>query len=395
MAVITPSTLTASVMSMFQGSYYETQDAMRTYDQFAGRLKETMESKGNSVTVTFLSDIEPSTTAGSRTADPTPQTVYEAQAVVTTDYYDATVQAHETSFIESFAFGIKDLGRLAGKAKIESVDYLARQVATQGTWVIYPSTHTTRATLDLGTTTDHISDATFLKIKQYANAWFGNKLADGTLIAVLDDFAYGDLLSGGEVKTIAEYQQGKVVLNYELGQVWGVRLSVSPLARAFYGAGATNSTADVTTTLNGAINPLAKTCTLTTVGSLAAGMWLTLGTVESSTTAHPTTEIVYVTNVSGSDVTFHGGGVNGGCRFAHANLAAVTNADTVHPIVIGGPYSLGKVYAPNYGEYGELTGPKNKGDLDQFVVAGYKWWGGYGRINEAQLVRIECSASLQ
>lgn len=400
MAIITPSTLTKTVQTMYDTAYRDIQDRGRTYDQLAGRFKELNQTRGTSVTVSFLSDAEPSITAGSRTADPTPQTLTEADTVVTTEYYDGSIEAHETSFVESFAFHTTDLSKRVARMKLESVEYLARQVATQAAWKMYPGSNITRASLAAATSTDRMVDSLLLKIKQYSNAWAGNHLADGTLIAILDDFAFGDLASSGNVDDISNYQKAGIELNYELGKVWGVRLVVSPFAKAFYGAGANNATADVDTTLNGAISALATKAVATTIGSLAAGMWVTLGTVEDSTTGYPTTEIVMVDQIdpdgdNASEFSFHGGGANGGCRFAHADGAHLCNNNTVHPVVIGGPYSLGKVFSSEYGEYGESVGPKQTGDLNQFILGGYKWWGGYGRPNPAQIICVECSATYQ
>lgn len=56
-------------------------------DQFANVTKETMEDKGSAVVVTFHSDMEPNNSAGSRTADFTPQDIYENNATVNTDFY--------------------------------------------------------------------------------------------------------------------------------------------------------------------------------------------------------------------------------------------------------------------------------------------------------------------
>ncbi len=96
---------------------------------------------------------------------------------------------------------------------------------------------------------------------------------------------------------------------------------------------------------------------------------------------------------STNTVTIIGEGASGGLRFDHASGAVVNNNDSVYTIVIGGPDSLAKVYAPEVGEYGQIVGPKKDGILDQWDTLGWKWYGGYGRLRENGLVRLEVSVS--
>ena len=87
MSIITPSALTKSVQTMYETAYREAQDIARAYDQFANVTKQQKDDKGSSVTVTYHSDMEPKNSAGSRTADFTPQDIYEANVQVNTDFY--------------------------------------------------------------------------------------------------------------------------------------------------------------------------------------------------------------------------------------------------------------------------------------------------------------------
>lgn len=292
--------------------------------------------------------------------------------------------------------GMKELGGLTGRNKNEVIDSLARKAATQGNWVIY-GTNTTRATQDSGTAGDRLTEAKFLKVSQFTQNWAGNRLPDKTLMCLTDVFCVGDLLnaSGGALLTRAAYtEQGlKYIQNDEVGILHGIRVIKSPLAKVFYGAGADNAS-PVATTLSSAATALDKTITVTANTNIAVGMWLTVGTVESSTTEYLTTEVCYVTGVSATTITVIGGGVNGGLRFSHAALAAVENGDAVHAAVFGGPNSLAKVYG-TLGEYGELVGPKVDGSADDFIISSWKWWGGYARLNEGWLIRAECSSSNQ
>jgi len=89
-----------------------------------------------------------------------------------------------------------------------------------------------------------------------------------------------------------------------------------------------------------------------------------------------------------------GAGANGGFKFEHASGTAVRNADSVYPVLWGGPKSLAKVYATEVGEFGEVVGPKMSGMVDQFVSLAWKWYGDYAIVNENWLVRGEYASSL-
>ena len=92
---------------------------------------------------------------------------------------------------------------------------------------------------------------------------------------------------------------------------------------------------------------------------------------------------------------FVGTGENGGLRFARAATDTVTNDDSVYTIVLGGPQSLYKLYAPSVGEFGQIVGPKTSGLADQFSSVAWKFYGGYGRLTENLLLRGEFSTSYE
>jgi hypothetical protein len=123
--------------------------------------------------------------------------------------------------------------------------------------------------------------------------------------------------------------------------------------------------------------------------------WWTIGSEETGATHYPKNERIWTVSYTTSVVTFVGEGANGGLRFDHATTDEARNADTVYPIVFGGPESLAKVYQPSIGEFGMVVGPKLDGLVDQFVSLGWKFYGGYGRISENRLVRAEVSSSLE
>ena len=134
---------------------------------------------------------------------------------------------------------------------------------------------------------------------------------------------------------------------------------------------------------------------------MAVGGWLTIGTEETGDTHYATNERVVITAVSGTTISVAGEGDNGGIKYAHATSTAVRNANSVCPVVFGGPQSLAKIYAQdienNYGdyvgEYGTIVGPNPEGHLKQFVELGWKAYLNYARIIESRLYRREVAVS--
>ena len=107
---------------------------------------------------------------------------------------------------------------------------------------------------------------------------------------------------------------------------------------------------------------------------------------------------------TGLTINIIGEGSNGGLRFPHASGVAVSNSDSVYPVVFGGPASIGKLWAQGLGagdpeaqgmgEFGVIIGPKRDGLANQFASIAWKWYGGYGRWNEAWVLRGEFSTRL-
>ena len=138
-----------------------------------------------------------------------------------------------------------------------------------------------------------------------------------------------------------------------------------------------------------------KTIDVASATNLSAGTWLTIGTEETGTTFYPTNERVRYISESGTTITIVGSGVNGGLRYDHASGVAVRNADSVYPVLCGGPNSIAKAYASDMGngEYGQVVGPNVQGLLDQFISLGWKWYGGFSIISENWLVRLEVTSA--
>ncbi len=308
-------------------------------------------------------------------------------------------KAYDLSSFNTREKFVKAVGQLAG----ETIDALARRAATEGGLVFWGDattlTHSTRVTLVPTTSTDKITAGALQLAQAFIGGWQGNLLEGGLGMCIMSPFQYNDLmnLSGSSVLLRQGYTESgaKQLFNYEMGTLAGFKLIVSPYSKVFYGAGTAKNYSD---TLSAAIAAGVKTCEVTTnTTNLAAGEWATIGTVQTAaeTDATIVTEVVYVTSVTGTTINFIGSGPNGGTKYPHAVLAPVVDSYSVHCATIGGPNSLAKAYVPHYKEDGQLVPPFRTGNAEQWENISFKWLGGYGRLNENWLFRIESAVTGQ
>lgn len=401
MAIQTTSNLTNSIRTQYVGRYMRGAMANRLYDQFAipytafapgMSMSELM--AGLSVQVNFLSALTPGTTAISETADVTPQTLRDATASVTPTSRGEALQWSEKLSMQQYLDLDAARFEKLGENQAYSVDLLAQAAALQGTLVYRAAA---RASLDAGTAGNRASDALFARMQGYLQdlrvpSFITPEGGSQVWMALMHPYPFHDIRESGNVDSIGLYQNEGLHLNFELGQIGPFRLVVNGWAKVFYGAGADN-TSNVATTLSADANALATTFTVASASNIAAGDWLAIGTEETANTHYGDNEKVYVTDVSSTTITILSGGDNGGLKYDHASGVSVRNADDVFPISMGGPESLVKIYAEDIGEFGEVVGPEEAGILKQFTHVGWKWYGGYGRIVDSRILRVEVSSS--
>ena len=397
---------TTANLTPFHAQYKETyeREAMfnRLYDQFAvpfpGDMAKMM--SGSSVTYPFLSDMDPGVTVISQTADVTPQVLLDATASITPTSRGEALQWSELlgDIQQSYNYNEERAMKL-GKNQAESVDLLAQAAALQGTFVYRAAA---RASLDAGTTAHRASDSLFSRMQVYLmNARVpGFITADGkssVWSALMSPEPFHDIRESGNVDAIGTYQDAGIHLNFELGKLGPFRFIVNAWAKVFHAAGVVNATSVATTIAASATAnlKLATTIEVAANTNIAAGQWLLVGTIETGNTFDPQNEYVWVVSVSGTTITIQGEGSNGGLRFTHAVGETVANADNVYPILLGGPSSMVKLYAPGIGEFGQLVPEERTGLLKQFISSGWKWYGGYSRLVDNRCLRVEVSSSFE
>ena len=392
MAVTTTTTLSNSVQAKYLAAYILKAKENLYYDQMTYVVAAEDMIEGSSLKVTFYFNLPPNPNAVSQQADITPKQVADALFSVTPDLYGDAVMIPEKLRRTAFTKVAAAVGEIIGQAAGESVDYLARTAATQGKLLMYAGSATTRATCDH--TSDQIAYGDFVTAAAMLAGWHVDPIANGNYGAVLSHAVFKDLLEDGTIVLVGEYgQKPQIILNGELGMVGGVKLVVTQWAKKFYGSGTANSS--VSQTLSVDKKAGATTISLAADTNVAVGQWITIGTVESAAVEYPTTEIAKIVAGSASPWTIVGGGINGGLKYFHGAGESVVDNDTVHAVVFFGKNSIGKVYSPEDGAMGRALPPKTTGLLDQFETAAWKFFGGYGRVAENRLLRMECATSLK
>lgn len=393
MAVTTTTTLSNSVQALYQAEYILAMKQMLYYDQLSYVVKSANMIAGSSIKVPFYFDLPANPTPVSQTADISPRQLKDNLVTFTPDLYGDAVQLSEKLRRTAFTNVEKAAAELVGRQSGKTVDYLARTVATQGTWVAYGGTATARTNVDR--VNDQLAYVDFITAGSDLASQGAEPISNGKFVSVMAHPVMKDLLEDTVILAIGEYQKGEILLNGELGTVGGIKLVVTPWAKRFLGAG-TSASSISTTVATTAIVPGATTLTLTSDTSVAVGQWLSIGDTafETSTTEYPTNEVVKIVGGSASPWTIVGSGANGGFRFDHPVGALVKDNDVVHAVCFYGKNSLGKIFSPDTGSMGKVLPPKTTGLLDQFVSLPWKWFGGYNRTAENRLKRVEVASSL-
>jgi N4-gp56 family major capsid protein len=399
MAQNTTTNLSNSVRTQYVSSYIRGANRRRLYDQASSPIGKDLSElqKGSSVQVNYLNNLDVSTSSISEITDVVPQAVTDATASLTPTSRGNAMRFSELLSIQAFTDYEKSAMEKVGDNAMESIEFLAMTTAMQGG---IRSASTTRDLLNAGTTTDYCDYAAFSKAQIFLENLKCPQMSDkdgndSGWVAIMHPSAFYDLRSTSQILAAAEYQDKSILLQHELGKVGAFRVVSSAFSKVFGAAGADNGT-DVATTLNGAVLKGAKT--ILTAGdvsaNIAAGNMWTIGTEETGTTHYADNEQVRVTSASTYTLTIVGSGDNGGLRYDHATGAAVRNADSVYPVLFCSNKSLAKIYATSVGEFGQVSNIEMDGEIDQFRKIWWKWYGGYGILNQNWLVRGEYASSL-
>lgn len=396
MPVINTSQLTNSIRTRYDNMYQTQVYAERVYDEFASPVGEDMSRfiNGNQIDFPYVGKMDIGTATIDEAEDVTPQLLVDGVTSVTPTSRGEAIQQSQLMRIQNYAENSEEvILRIVAENASESIDWVAANAALQGQLVIRSAA---RASLNAGTAADRFTEPEFAKAEailvEMKNPQFVDAQGNGGYGALVPLDAYFDLRTGGNVVSIAQYQQASIILNHELGEIGGFRISRPPWMHVFGGAGADNGSA-VATTLSSATAKLDKTIILASASNITAGRYITIGTEETADVHYEANERVRVISASGTTITIVGQGSNGGLRHTHASGVAVRNADTVYPVIFGGPNSLVKWWDPGTGEFGELV-MDEQGLLKQWDSVGWKWFGAYAIKEQKAILRGEYASSL-
>jgi N4-gp56 family major capsid protein len=385
------SNLTNARFTKYIPDYIRAAMFNRVYDALATAPEDNADLyRSSSIVMNFLSDLEPGTTEIPENADVTPVSFRDATTTITpTSRYNA-IEASEKLMNQAGTNYAQERFEALGKNMMESVDLVAMAEATTGALRFAGAA---RTSLDAGTAGHLLSDSVIAKATADLQTfkvpgWEDPASGQPKWFAIMHPYAFADLRAATNIVAISQYQKASILLRYELGEVGPFKLIVTPWAKTFWGGGAANASA-IETTLNGAVNALAKTIVVAANTNMDVGDRVLIGTHETGNTHYSTNEIVTIAGVNSTTITIAGEGANGGLRFDHAHGAAVSNDDNVGTVVFGGPESLTKIYDPAVGEYGDVVGPKKEGILDHLYTLAWKWYGTYDLSIENRILRYE------
>ena len=271
-------------------------------------------------------------------------------------------------------------------SRVQSQDMIVRKSiyghgSSRPTQTIHIDGSAAMSSLTGASSTDTPTWAFFTELAMQARAR-GIMPKDGTnFVTILHPLLVWELKQLNEFKYPGFYvQPDRLSYAGEVGQFGGFRIIESPLAKVFWGAGTTLQTA---TTLSAAANKGATTVTVADATGLAAGNYITIGTVETeSVSPAANLEQVYITGVDSSTLTIQGvgDGTNLGLRYAHASGEAVVEAYNVAGIPVIGKNSLLGAHGSSTGRFGIPKYKEGLDLLDRVFYAGWYWYGGVTRV---------------
>jgi len=356
MTITQVSTLSNSLRIQYLNDYYSGAMRRRFYDVIAQPIDRLSGAagaaqgmadlcKGGTVRVSFLSDMNVTTTPLSELADITPQTLADEKADVTVDMFGDGIQTSQKALIQYFTNYGSSSPTKVGLNMMDLVDFKAMEAGMGGS-LVYRAV--ARATLDAATTTNYASDGVFANVAARLSAfsvpgWEGEGKPT-SWAALMDHFLLNDIARGANgtiVLNVAQYQDKEMVLNNEIGRLHSFRIVASGFAKTLYGAGHEHGQTSLATTLASAAARLARTISVGSTGTVIVGQWINiLDGTETGSTFYPGNERVKLISAAATTaVVIVGEGANGGLRFSHAAGATVQDADSVHIILFGGPSS--------------------------------------------------------
>lgn len=387
MAVSGTSALSDSVKALYQDDYLDILHMESDWPKFVKWQARFggMDLKGSSYNFPVGFPLDRVTSAAAETSDVTP--VEGKSANISVPMTERTNAIQKTTLLDHQSY--TDLGRTfaaeIARNQIDSISYyISEQVLATG-YTVMPGV-ATRASMN---TSSHLPTYNYLTNLAARVRGFGTPaFDDGSYVAPVHPAGIAELAQLTEVEAVGEYSDPALIYDGTSGisgkrfpnerfKIANIRFVESMYGKVYLSAGTASQSA---TTLTADAAAGATSISVAELTGLAAGDFITIGTVESSTTRYPTTEQVLITAASGSSgagtLTIQGAGntlENEGLKYAHVSGAAVTEAPNVFAIPVLGPESI-------VGLYSSVTGKDGLQDVHEHLgtVNGrfwdYTWW---------------------
>ena len=267
--------------------------------------------------------------------------------------------------------------KLVGQNMMDTVERAIRRGVVGGSNVYMPNNNTSRAALAVSETAADNDRVTFEFLSQLVALAqsMGIEPIGGEYVAVIHPALEPDIIGLTEVKGIG-YNYPEPLYNGEMARLMGIRFVRSRYGKLYLSGGVV---AQAATTLNGAVAAGATSIIVTSGTGLAAGNWVTIGTLEAADA-----EQVQITDISATPTLVVRGAGNAasnfGLKYAHASGAAVTEATNAAAICLLGANSVKGVYGDNTGKFGKSVIKENIDSLNRLLSLGWYWYGGIGIV---------------
>lgn len=404
MPVTSSVTLAAEVKALYDADYLIATQGVSYWDQFAYLRIQMNGQRGSTYEFPIVESQQPSTAPLDEVTDVSPQAMRANAVSITLQEFGAAIQVTKFLIGTSYTDVLEQAAQVNGYNAAESFDFIARTVFGTGTRSMLVNRKAARVNVDgQQTAASRLSSQNVMLAMLYGKTGGIPLYEDGTLCTVVHPFVLYDLQCDPTVQTMSQYQREELLFNGELAMWNALRFVVSNNAKVFWGAGAA-AAVSLATTLAAAADVGATNLKLTSVTGLVPGMILAIiDATEPANSWSDTNEGFYVTTVGtagaggtgvdGFVIGIGGPGDNNGLRYAHASGKTVNNSNSVYPIPIVGPNSVGKIASDLTGPYGTtvVSGPFDI--LGRFLNFGWHAMVGYGRIRNSWLFRYEVGSS--
>jgi N4-gp56 family major capsid protein len=402
-ATTNTTALSAEVKTRYDSQYYMAGQGMVYFDQFCDLREQIEGERGRSYEFPILESNQPNTGILDENADVVAQQMRANAVTVTLNEYGGAIELTKFLAATAYADVYEQAAFVNGYNLAESLDFVVRAVAGQGTRQFLQNNRATRSLIDgQGTPADRLTP-TFLELLHTLGRSLKMPLYDdGSLCIPMHPFVLFDLLQNSGIRDMAIRQTPEMLFNGEVAYWGGMRIINTANAKVLYGEGAAPAVA-VNTTLAALGNIGDTNLKVTATTNMAVGQWLAIrDAAEPANVWSDTNELFRITNVGtagagGTGVDGFcldpGPGDGGGLRYQHASGVVVRNNSSIYLLPVLGPNSVTKVCSSFTGPYGEtvVTGPFDR--LGRMLTFGWYAILGYARTRGGWLLRGECGSS--